>query len=67
MKAKNALGHYTRKKEAAENHVHRWRILPILLCLLLAVVFWLIVKNFNADPAQKTETQNQAQTQTQTQ
>lgn len=46
MKAKNALGHYTTNKEAAENRVHRKRFLPILFCFILAIVIWLFVVNF---------------------
>lgn len=45
MKAKNTLGHYNKKKEAAENQVHRFRFLPFLICLLLAVIVWLLVVN----------------------
>ncbi len=45
MKSKNALGHMSMKKESAENHVRRWRILPKLICLILAVVIWLLVVN----------------------
>ena len=33
------------KKESAENRVRRWRILPKLICLILAVVIWLLVVN----------------------
>ncbi len=50
MKAKNTLGHYNKKKEAAENQVRRFRFLPFLICLLLAVVIWLLVVNLtNSD------------------
>ena len=50
MKAKNTLGHYNKKKEAAENQVRRWRILPVFICLLLAIVIWLLVVNLtNSD------------------
>ena len=45
MKAKNALGHYNKKKEAAENPVKRKHVWPVLLCLLLAIVIWLLVCN----------------------
>ena len=50
MKAKNSLGHYNKKKEAAENQVRHWRILPVLICFLLAVIIWLLVVNLtNSD------------------
>ena len=47
MKAKNTLGHYNKKKEAAENQVRRLRFLPFIICLLLAVVIWLLVVNLS--------------------
>ena len=50
MKAKNTLGHYNKKKEAAENQVHRLPFLPFLICLLAAVIIWLLVVNLtNSD------------------
>ncbi|MBE6530335.1 MAG: hypothetical protein E7680_07055 [Ruminococcaceae bacterium] len=50
MKAKNTLGHYNKKKEAAENQVRRFRFLPFLICFLLAVIVWLLVVNLtNSD------------------
>lgn len=50
MKAKNTLGHYNKKKEAAENQVHKFRFLPFLICLLFAVIIWLLVVNLtNSD------------------
>ena len=45
MKSKNALGHMSLKKESVGNRVRRWRILPKLLCLLVAVLVWLLVVN----------------------
>ncbi len=69
MKAKNTLGHYNKKKEAAENQVRRWRLLPILLCLLLAVFIWLLVVNLTDSDYKKNsffrhdaETSEQAET-----
>lgn len=50
MKAKNTLGHYNKKKEAAENQVHRFRFLPFVVCLILAIIIWLLVVNLtNSD------------------
>lgn len=45
MKSKNALGHMSLKKETAGKRVRRWRILPKIICLLLAILVWLLVVN----------------------
>ena len=45
MKTKNVLGHIALKKENMGSRVRRLRILPKLLCLILAVVIWLLVVN----------------------
>ncbi len=45
MKTKNALGHMSMKKETAGNRVRRLRILPKIICLLLAILIWLLVVN----------------------
>lgn len=45
MKSKNALGHMSLKKESAGNRVRRWRILPKLFCLIVAILIWLLVVN----------------------
>lgn len=45
MKSKNALGHMSLKKETAGNRVRRWKILPKLLCLIVAILVWLLVVN----------------------
>lgn len=45
MKSKNALGHMSLKKESAGNRVRKWRILPKLLCLIVAILVWLLVVN----------------------
>lgn len=47
MKAKNALGHMSLKKESTESRVRRLRILPKLLCLVIAILIWLLVVNLS--------------------
>ena len=51
MKKKNVIGHM----EAARSHSVGWfrrlGILPRLICLLLAVLIWLVVVNITADAA----------------
>ena len=41
---KNAIGHMDPKKESAVSWFQRWHILPKFLCLLLALLIWLIVQ-----------------------
>lgn len=73
MKAKNTLGHYNKKKEAAESQVRRLRFLPFFLCILLAVIIWLLVVNltnsdykkssfFHPDSAETEQTEQAEQT-----
>ena len=42
---KNAIGHMTAPKESMGRRIRRWDILPRLICLLLAVMFWLLIVN----------------------
>lgn len=45
MKTKNVIGHMMLKKESASGRFRRWAILPRLVCLLLAILIWLIIVN----------------------
>ena len=45
MKAKKIVGRLIQKKESANEKVHRLDILPRLLCLVLAVLLWLLIVN----------------------
>ena len=45
MKSKNVLGHMSLKKESVRNRVRKWKILPKLLCLIVAILVWLLVVN----------------------
>ena len=45
MKAKKIVGRLIQKKESAKEKAHRWDILPRFLCLILAVVLWLLIVN----------------------
>ncbi|MBQ9806657.1 MAG: hypothetical protein IJW49_09160 [Clostridia bacterium] len=40
---KNAIGHMDVQKETVGSRFRRWHILPRFICLLLALVIWLIV------------------------
>ena len=42
---KNAIGHMTAPKESVGRRIRRWDILPRLLCLLIAIVLWLVIVN----------------------
>ena len=49
---KNAIGHVMMRKESAASFLRRSYILPKLLCLLSALVIWLLIVNLT--PADKT-------------
>ena len=40
---KNAIGHMGAAKQPVSEKIRHWRILPKLLCLLLALVIWLAI------------------------
>ena len=42
---KNAIGHMMLPKESATSFLRRGHILPKLLCLLSAIVIWLLIVN----------------------
>ncbi len=42
---KNVIGHMTAPKESMGRRIRRWDILPRLVCLLFALIFWLLVVN----------------------
>ena len=42
---KNAVGHMMLPKESATSWLRRSHILPKLLCLLSAIVIWLVIVN----------------------
>lgn len=45
MKKKNVIGHMIASKEASQGWFRRLNILPRVLCLLFAVLIWLLVVN----------------------
>ena len=45
---KNAIGHMVAEKQPVSVKIRHWRILPKLLCLLLALVIWLVVTNLTS-------------------
>lgn len=47
MKTKNVIGHMTVQKDSVKGWFRRWGILPRFICLLLAVLLWLIIVNTN--------------------
>lgn len=50
---RNAIGHMMAPKETAKSRLRRWDIFYRLLCLLLAISFWLLI--VNAKNSQKTD------------
>ena len=47
MKTKNVIGHMNAQKDAEQGFFRKWRILPRLCCLLLALLIWLLVMHVN--------------------
>lgn len=45
---KNVVGHMATPKESALSRFRQLNILPRLICLLLALVIWLIIVNLDA-------------------
>ena len=45
MKAKKIVGRMIQKKESVNETAHRWDLLPRFLCLILAVILWLLIVN----------------------
>ena len=43
MKKKNVIGHMVASKESAKSRFRKLKLLPRLLCLLAAIVIWLLV------------------------
>ncbi|MBQ2734483.1 MAG: hypothetical protein IJF33_01485 [Clostridia bacterium] len=46
---KNAIGHMVAAREKNTHKISRWRILPKLLCLLLALVIWLAITQLQSN------------------
>ena len=55
MKKKNVIGHMTLPKESVGGWFRRWGILPRLICLVLAVLLWLLVANLMPTKAEAGE------------
>ena len=49
---KNAIGHMMMRKESAVSFLRRLHVLPKLLCLLSAVIIWLLIVNLMPSSAQ---------------
>ena len=45
MKKRNIVGHMMMPRESAGNWFRRWQILPRFLCLIVAIILWLLVVN----------------------
>ena len=65
MKKKTVIGHMEASKEHSVGWFRRLGILPRLICLLLAVLIWLVVVNVTADallePVDSNETRQENQ------
>ena len=48
---KNVVGHMMAAKEPVVAKIRRWNILPKLVCILLALLFWLAVVNLQTPPS----------------
>lgn len=46
---KNAIGHMVAAREKTAHKLSRWRILPKILCLLIALVVWLAVTQLQSN------------------
>lgn len=44
---KNVVGHMMAAKEPVKAKLRRWDLIPRLLCLLLALLIWLLIVNLN--------------------
>lgn len=53
MKKKDVIGHMTAPKKSRVPFLKRIQLLPLLLCLLAAIVIWLFVVNLSAEGAPK--------------
>lgn len=42
---KNIIGHMTTPREGAIGRLKRWGIIPKIVCLLLALLVWLLIVN----------------------
>lgn len=47
---KNAIKHMDPPKRGFGNFLRKLHIIPFLLCVILAVVFWLVTTNLNNKP-----------------
>ncbi len=55
MKKKNVIGHMAVPKDRNHKWYRRFGVIPRLICLLLAVLLWLLVVNANEYLSQKGE------------
>ncbi len=55
MKKKNVIGHMTVPKESVGGWFRRWGILPRFICLVVAVLLWLLVANLLPTKAEAQE------------
>ena len=57
---KNAIGHMNPEKKSIFSFFKRIHILPLLLCLLLAVILWLLVVNLNGNAANEPDSEGKS-------
>ncbi len=53
MKNKNVIGHMVASKNATQGWFRRLNILPRVLCLLAAILIWLLVVNMSPSDRQE--------------
>ena len=51
---KNVIGHMMARKETVSGRLRRWNILPKFLCLVVALLLWLLIVNLQ-DAKQPTQ------------
>ena len=54
---KNVIGNLIAPKQREKSFFKRWDVLPRILCLVLALIVWLLVVNFQA-PAASEQSEN---------
>ena len=62
---KNVVGHMMAAKEPVKARLRRWDLLPRLICLLLALLIWLLIVNLNTKDNRESNERSSATIETQ--
>lgn len=52
---KNVIGHMTAPRESVGGRLRRWDVFPRLICVLLALVIWLLIVNVQKEAPKAAE------------